>query len=138
MASAQRDMSMNLSSRRSTACSVESGRSDRDARFGFHAVAVGKVTWFPVQEGGRPAPPPGGPAFSAIASFAAGSAGDFSIVLRYQEGAPAPGRTHPCDIGFLAPAVVLPRLRVGSQLVVKEGARAIGRCTIEQMLEDMG
>jgi hypothetical protein len=92
------------------------------------------MRWLSVEEGGRRAPPRG-PVFGAIASFVGRDGSDFSIVLRYREGAPGPGSKHPCDVRFLAPELVLPHLRVGSELLVKEGARPIGMCTIERLIE---
>lgn len=113
--------------------SLGEGIAERfSSRTRFESVAKATIRWLTAEEGGRPSPPRG-PIFGATGSFATEPDDDFSIILRYVEGAPLPGGTHDADLDFLARDLVLPRLHIGSGLLVKEGRKVIARCTVTEV-----
>ena len=95
-----------------------------------HAIA--KVIWRTEEEIGKSMPPPGSTSWAATARFVEDDEHDlFSVVLYYL----ANHSLREANLHFFAPALVLPRLQVGSRLFITDGPKIIADAEILEVSE---
>lgn len=101
----------------------------------FPAHAVANIVWRSKREIGRKMPPPGTEQFAATARFA----GDdelnlFSVVLLFSPLQPVQEEIQQeVTLHFLAPELVLPRLKVASMLHITDGIKVIANAKIKRI-----
>lgn len=107
-------------------------------------MALARVRWFPVPEGGRPAPPHG-PTYAATAVFVLGGDAElipdwpaegehFSVMLDFDEASPAGEGS--AKVEFMARSLVVDRLAVGATFLVMEGRKAVAEARVTDVFDD--
>jgi hypothetical protein len=95
----------------------------------IHATA--KVVWKSQEELGRLLPPPDTTRWAATARFIEDDEHNlFSVVLYYSVN--QVGRE--ADLHFLAPELVLPRMKMGSRLYITDGPKIVAEAIITEVM----
>lgn len=90
----------------------------------IHAIA--NIVWKKPKEIGRELPPPGSKRFAATARLSEDNISDlFSVVLYYSIEDLSKVKLH-----FLAPELVLPKLKIGSTLYITDGPKVVATVKI--------